>query len=155
MSKILIIEDEQRKLDNLKDFLKKEFPDVEFEERRSYNSALREIVENHKKYDLVLLDMSMSTYDVSTEELGGVPEPLAGEKILDTMYLNEIPTKAIVVTMYESFVGKKLTEFHLELKNTYSNNYLGYVFFSHKKTDWKLELKKNINSYYDKNINNR
>jgi CheY-like chemotaxis protein len=146
MSKILIVEDEQKKLDNLKDFLKEEFPNVEFEEKRSYNSALREIVENHKNYNLVLLDMSMTTYDVSIEESGGIPEPLAGENIIDAMYLNEIPTKVVVVTMYESFAGKKLVTFDVELKENYPDNYLGYVFFSHKNTDWKLELKKYINS---------
>ena len=146
MSKILIIEDEQRKLDYLKDFLKMEFPDIEFEEKHSYNSALKEIVENHTKYNLILLDMSMSTYDVSVEESGGVPEPLAGENILDAMFLNEIPTKVIVVTMYESFVGKKLTAFNIELKENYPDNYLGFVFFSHKNTDWRVELKKYITS---------
>jgi CheY-like chemotaxis protein len=146
MSKILIIEDEQRKLDYLKDFLKVEFPDVEFEEKHSYNSALKEIVENHTKYSLLLLDMSMTTYDVSVEESGGVPEPLAGENILDAMFLNEIPTKVVVVTMYESFVGKKLKAFDIELKENYPDNYLGFVFFSHKNTDWRLELKKYITS---------
>jgi CheY-like chemotaxis protein len=146
MSKLLIIEDEQRKLDYLKDFLKIEFPDIEFEEKHSYNSALREIVENYTKYNLILLDMSMSTYDVSVEESGGVPEPLAGENILDAMFLNEIPTTDVVVTMYESFVGKKLTAFNIELKENYPDNYLGFVFFSHKNTDWRVELKKYITS---------
>ena len=146
MSKILIIEDEQRKLDYLKDFLRMEFPDIEFEEKHSYNSALKEVVENHTKYNLILLDMSMTTYDVSVEESGGVPEPLAGENILDAMFLNEIPTKVVVVTMYESFVGKKLKAFNNELKENYPDNYLGFVFFSHKNTDWRVELKKYLNS---------
>lgn len=144
MSKILIIEDEPRKLDQLKTFLSNEFHNVEIEDKRSYNSALREIIENHPIYDLFLLDMSMSTYDVSIEESGGVPEPLAGENILDVMYLNEIPTKVIVVTMYESFAGKRLKDFDSELKENYPDNYLGYVFFSHKNTDWQLDLKKHI-----------
>lgn len=146
MSKILIIEDEQEKLNHLKDFLKEEFPSVEYEERRSYNSASREIVENYKLYDLILLDMSMTTYDVTVEESGGIPEPLAGANILDTIYLRDIPTKVIVVTMYESFAGKKLADFDAELKNDYPDNYIGFVFFSHKKTDWKLKLKNQINS---------
>lgn len=146
MNKILIIEDEPRKSDQLKTFLNTEFSTVEIENKRSYNSALREIIENHSIYDLILLDMSMSTYDVSIEESGGVPEPLAGENILDAMYLNEIPTKVIVVTMYESFVGKKLIEFDSELKKNYPENYLGFVFFSHKNTDWKSDLKNYINS---------
>lgn len=146
MKRILIIEDEQKKLENLKDFLKEEFPDVEFTEKHSYNSASREIVENHEAYNLILLDMSMSTYDVTVEESGGVPEPLAGANILDTMYLRDITTKVIVVSMYESFVGKKLTEFDVELKSNYPENYFGYVFFSFQKTDWKLKLKNYINN---------
>lgn len=146
MNKILIIEDEQKKLDNLKDFLKGEFPNIEVNEKRSYNSALKEIIERHNDYCLILLDMSMTTYDVSVEESGGIPEPLAGENILDTMFLYEISTKVIVVTMYESFAGKKLKAFDCELKENYPDNYCGYVFFSHKTTDWKLELKKILNS---------
>lgn len=144
MKKILIIEDEQQKLDNLKEFLQDEFPNIKYNEKRSYNSALREIIENHKNYILVLLDMSMTTYDVSIEESGGIPEPLAGENILDAMYLNDIATKVVVVTMYESFAGK-LKASDSEIKENYPDNYLGYVFFSHKTTDWKLELKKYIN----------
>lgn len=144
MNKILIIEDEQKKLDNLKDFLKEEYPLKEFIEKRSYNSALREIIDNSKNYDIVLLDMSMTTYDVSVEESGGIPEPLAGENLLDAMFLNEISTKVIVVTMYESFAGKKLISFDSELKENYPENYVGYVFFSYKTNDWKFELKKYI-----------
>lgn len=144
MKKILIVEDEQRKLDNIKEFLKTEFQDLEYVEKRSYISATKEIFENYQEYDLILLDMSMTTYDVTVDESGGVPEPLAGENILDTMYLMDISTKVIVVTMYESFFGKKLSQFDIELKSTYPDNYLGFVFFSYKKTDWQLKLKKYI-----------
>jgi len=146
MKKILIVEDEQRKLDNIKEFLKNEFPTFEFVDKRSYNSATKEIFENYQEYDIILLDMSMTTYDVSVDESGGVPEPLAGANILDTMYLMDISTKVIVVTMYESFIGKKLSEFDIELKNNYPDNYLGFVFFSYQKTDWQIKLKKYITS---------
>ncbi len=146
MKKILVVEDEQRKLEHITHFLKINYPTVKYDECRSYNSALHTIVCNHVEYDLVLLDMSMTTFDVSTEESGGVPEPLAGENILDAIYLNDIPIKVIVVTMYESFVGKRLQAFDIELRASYPENYLGFVFFSHKNKDWEVELKK----YMDK-----
>ncbi|NDP22725.1 MAG: response regulator [Paludibacter sp.] len=146
MKKILIVEDEQRKLENIKEFLNKEFPEIEFVDKRSYISATKEIYEHYQDYDIILLDMSMTTYDVSVDESGGVPEPLAGANILDTMFLMDITTKVIVVTMYESFVGKKLSEFDIELKNTYPDNYIGFVFFSYQKTDWQIKLKKYITS---------
>ena len=146
MNKILIVEDIETKLESIIEFLNKEFPFLEYVAKRSYNSATKEIFENYSKYDLILLDMSMTTYEISVEESGGVPEPLAGENILDTMYLMDISTKVIVVTMYESHVGKKLVEFDSELRANYPENYIGYVFFSYKKNDWQNKLKNYITS---------
>ena len=57
--RILIVEDNQKKLDKLKEYISKEFPDYEITDRQSYNSATKEIVLNYKNYDLMLLDMSM------------------------------------------------------------------------------------------------
>src|SRR5690554_6299096 len=102
MKRILIVEDNHLKLEKLKDFLTTEFKDVEIEEKTSYNSASKEIALNYEKYDLILLDMSMQTYDISDEESGGEPEPLAGKNILKQIYLRDIPTKVLVVTMYEN-----------------------------------------------------
>lgn len=157
MKRILIVEDNHLKLEKLKDFLEEEFKGIELEERTSYNSASKEIALNYKKYDLILLDMSMQTYDISTEESGGEPEPLAGKNILKQIYLRDIPTKVIVVTMYENFVdGTKISRLDEELKRDYPDNYCGFIFFTHTNLDWATELKKSINKLTnDKNINTR
>lgn len=155
MKRILIVEDNHLKLEKLKDFLTTEFKDVEIEEKTSYNSASKEIALNYEKYDLILLDMSMQTYDISDEESGGEPEPLAGKNILKQIYLRDIPTKVLVVTMYENFVdGTKISQLDDELKFDYPDNYCGYIFFSHTNFDWAIELRKSINKIeHDKNIN--
>jgi CheY-like chemotaxis protein len=145
MGRILIVEDNQKKLEKLKGFLEVEFKDYQLEERTSYNSAAREIALNFSKYDLILLDMSMQTYDVSADESGGEAEPLAGKNILRQMFLREIPTKVLVVTMYENFIdGTKITQLHESLKADYPDNYCGYIFFSHSNFDWSIALKKEI-----------
>lgn len=147
MKRILIVEDNHLKLEKLKDFLTEEFFGVELEERTSYNSASKEIALNFERYDLILLDMSMQTYDISNEESGGEPEPLAGKNILKQIYLREIPTKVIVVTMYENFIdGTKITRLDNELKSDYPDNYCGYIFFSHTNLEWAEKLKKSINN---------
>lgn len=147
MKRILIVEDNHLKLEKLKDFLKEEFIGVELQERTSYNSASKEIALNHDKFDLILLDMSMQTYDISIEESGGEPEPLAGKNILKQIYLREIPTKVLVVTMYENYVdGTKITQLNNELKHDYPDNYCGFIFFSHNNLEWATELKKAINN---------
>lgn len=146
MKKILIVEDNQKKLEKLKTFLYEEYVDIEITERMSYNSATREIVLNYNIYDLILLDMSMQTYDVSDDESGGEPEPLAGKNILKQIYLRNIPIKVIVVTMYENFVdGTKIKELNEELIQEFNENYCGYIFFSHINLEWSIKLKELIN----------
>ena len=83
--------------------------------------------------------------DISEDEMGGEPEPLAGTKILSQMYLREITVKVIVVTMYENFVGTKIKQLDENLRNEYADIYCGYVFFSHSNNEWQSNLKKIIN----------
>lgn len=82
----------------------------------------------------------MSTFDVNIEENGGLPEAMAGKRILDGMYLRDIPTKVKVMTMYESFDGKSIIELDKELLEDNPENYDGYIFFSFKRSDWKKQL---------------
>jgi CheY-like chemotaxis protein len=146
MKRILIVEDNEKKLEKLKAFLESEYPEISLEERTSYNSASKEIALNYENYDLILLDMSMQTYDISSEESGGEPEPLAGKNILKQMYLREIPNKVIVVTMYENYVdGTRIKQLDEELTLDYPDNYVGYIFFSHNNFDWSINLKDSIN----------
>lgn len=139
--KILFIEDHPYKLGQVLNFLTETFPDVEVEVRNSYNSGLRELITNSNDYNLLLLDISMPNYDISPEENGGDFLPLAGKLILKEMYLREIPTKAIVVTMHGSFEdGTKLAELDNKLKTEFNDNYIGHVYFSAVSTEWKTQL---------------
>ncbi len=142
--KILIIEDHKHKIDELSKFLKDSIPNVTYEVRMSYHSGLKEVVLNHNKYDLILLDMSMHNYDIAKNETGGDPIPLAGQLILNQMYNKEINTKVIVVTMFETFAGKKLEDLDTSLSKEFSDIYIGYVYFSASEGRWKNDLKNMI-----------
>lgn len=145
MKRLLIVEDNQKKLEKIKEMLVIDFPEFEVEERMSYISASKEIALNYDKYDLILLDMSMQTYDITSEEAGGDAEPLAGKNILRQMFLRDIPTKVIVVTMYQNFVdGTKIKQLDEELKKEYLDNYCGYISFSHTNSEWATKLKESI-----------
>lgn len=140
MSKVLLVEDVLDKADKIKKCVNEEFSGVEIADCSSYHSALKEIFENHDQYSLILLDMSMSTYDQNVEEFGGMPEAMAGKRILEGMFLREIATKVIIVTMYENFGGEGIKQLDKEFKVDYIDNYVGYVFFSFNKTDWQKQL---------------
>lgn len=143
---ILFIEDHPYKLGQIMNFLSENYPNAKVEIKNSYNSGLRELIVNHRKYDLLLLDISMHIYDVTTEENGGEFLPMAGKLILKEMYLREIPTKTIVVTMYGNFEdGTKLPELHKTLNDEFSDNYVGHVYFTAVSTEWKANLSTLIN----------
>lgn len=139
--KLLFIEDHPYKKGQVINFIMEQFSEAVIETRGSYISGLKELVLNYKAYDILLLDISMPNYDISPEESGGDFIPLAGKLILKEMYLREIPTKAIVVTMYENFVdGTPIFKLDEELKTEFSDNYLGYVHFSATNNKWKGAL---------------
>lgn len=88
--------------------------------------------------------MSMTTFDLSSDASGGKPEPSAGKDILEGMFLRDIQTPVIVVTMYNVFGRKELSVFHEELKELYPDNYKSYVFYSAQHSEWRASLEKNI-----------
>jgi CheY-like chemotaxis protein len=142
--KILLVEDFEEKANNIRIFLQNEFPQYNIDRCSSYNDAQEKIFEHSEEYELILLDMSMSTYDLNVDASGGLPEPAAGEYILEGMFLRDINTPVIVITMYNVFGRKELSAFDTELKAKYPQNYKSYVFYSSQRTDWKHELKKQI-----------
>lgn len=79
--KILIIEDDKNKLKQVTSFLRKIYINTEIIERYSYNSGIRELLTG-SRFDLLLLDMSMPTFDITSVESGGRPKPFAGKEIL-------------------------------------------------------------------------
>lgn len=145
MKKILIIEDNATKLKNIHILCSEHFPSYIIEERLSYNSAQQEIIFHGNEYDLILLDVSMNTYDIKKED-NIEQEPLAGSNILRFMKLRKLNTPVIVVTMYESFVdGVKINALDERFRLHYDDFYKGFVYYSLKNDEWKDELINKIN----------
>lgn len=149
MKRILLVEDFQTKAEAICRYINEEFSNIEIVRKESYKSALIEICNDAEHYDLILLDMSMSTFDVTAEESGGEPEPLAGQLILENMYLRDITTKVLVVTMYERFESIRLNNLHAILKEKYPDIYMGNVFFSIKHNEWKNRLSEFLKNILD------
>lgn len=139
--RILFIEDHPLKQAQINKYILEEFKEFQIEAKNSYISGLKELIKHHNDYDVLLLDISMPNYDISSEDSGGDWMPLAGKKILKEMYLRDIPTKAIVITMHGSFDdGTRITELDSELQAEFTDNYIGYVYYSQLNEDWKSKL---------------
>lgn len=145
LKKILIIEDNETKLQHIMEFCKQSLKKCILNDKRSYNSAQQEVIFHGSEYDLILLDVSMNTYDTQKED-NGEQEPLAGANILRFMKLRRISTPVVVVTMYESFVdGVRINALDERFRTQYKEIYKGFVYYNLKSDDWKDELMSKLN----------
>jgi len=139
--KILLVEDDEDKREQLISFIKEKIK-CDLFEVRSFQSGLKMIKKEH--FDLILLDMTMPTFDITPTESGGRSQPFGGEMLIYEMIRREIAIKVIVVTQFDLF-GKgdeeiTLKELDLRLANQFKNIYLGAVQYSINYTGWKESL---------------
>lgn len=137
----LLIEDDANKEKQLNDFFHEYNPDTSVTVKKSYQSGLKEIFLN--KYDLIVLDMSLPTFDIQNGEDGYVFRHLAGKDILGEMQRKKISTKVIVVTQFDYFgEGKEHISLEILKENMRKNysNYVGTVYYNPSLDNWKKEL---------------
>jgi chemotaxis response regulator CheB len=140
--RILIIEDDELKRAQLALLIQTNDAMAFIEFAKSMNSGMRAVLEN--SYDLILLDMSMPTFDVDVEENGGNPQYYGGSEILYEMDRHNISTPVIVVTQFDKFGEKNneltLNELDHQLKEDILRNYKGAIYYNSALNDWKIEL---------------
>lgn len=148
MAKILFIEDDKKKIDNISKYVEQQFVDLSLDIRESYQSGLRQLLK--EQYDLLLLDMSMPTFEKSLEEPGGVHQKFAGHMILKEIFRKKKPVKTIVVTMFDIFpVNEQFIPLNVlsdQLRNEFSPYFLGTVFYNGQDLQWQQEIKHLIQS---------
>jgi CheY-like chemotaxis protein len=145
---ILIIEDDEDKRTQLIDFVNTELG-ASVTEAKSVQGGLKALLQ--RAYDLIFLDMTMSTYDITPTENGGRPQPFAGREILSQMARRKITTRVIVITQFDRFgpAHEEVTLFELDehLRQSFPQNYLGAVFYSVTYTGWQENLLSMLQSH--------
>jgi len=140
--KILIVEDDFNKLNNLKEYIELYFKNkqqqFEIAIKHSFQSGLEEILTN--SYNLLLLDMSLPNFDLDNNNDSGVPLSKGGELILYEMDVIGININTIIVTQHDDFDGESLEAINADYKKKFSLFYNGYVFYNAIESNWKKEL---------------
>ena len=143
---IQIIEDDYNKSKQISKFVSECLPDAKIIQSRSYQSGMELIVKNAP--DLIILDMSLPTYDSSPSEPGWTFRHYGGKNILRAIKRKKILADVIIVTMYERFGegedALSLEELKSQLEADYSDNYIGTVFYQPATLSWKDKLKELI-----------
>lgn len=142
LNTVLIIEDNDSKLSSIQAVLEKEIPSLEIYKALSVHSAIELILNN--KFNLIIADMSLPTYDIESRESGGTPRPFGGIEIFETLECNEVITPVVVVTSYESISDESqsfsLAELDKRLSIDFPENHLGTVYFDSVYFSWEIEL---------------
>jgi CheY-like chemotaxis protein len=147
MKDILLVEDDEDKRKQLVEFINLKIHS-NVTEARSFQSGLKAI--KSKSFDLILLDMTMPTFNINPpKEGGGRSQPFGGEMLLAEMVRRGVVTPVIVVTQFDLF-GKgdeevTLTDLDARLQEQFPKNYLGAVPYRISLTSWEDALLKKIN----------
>jgi CheY-like chemotaxis protein len=137
---ILVIEDNQLKREKICDYLTANF-DVSLSEAASYNSGLNAVLAG--RYDLLVLDMSMPTFDRTLATNGGRFRALGGKEIAVRLQKLKRLIPFVVVTGYSDFSvnaeSLSISQIDEALKKL-GDEYKGCVFFDAVESVWKEHL---------------
>lgn len=138
--KVLVIEDNPNKLKQIKNFLNEYYIQPQIEETYSFNGGKARLYE--KEWDLILLDMSLPTYDITHTEYGGDKKPVAGKNLMKRMLNRKIFTPVIIITQFETFDDDRISldSLNQEFNEKFSSIWKGTIFYGND--DWNIELKR-------------
>lgn len=126
---ILLIEDNSNKLKQIKTVLIEIYPQASIEEAYSFNSGVRKVYEN--KWNLIILDMSLPTYDITHTESGGDKKPVAGKNIMKRMLNRKIIVPVVIITQFETFDDDKISldSLNAEFQEGFKDIWKGTIFY--------------------------
>ena len=140
--KILIIEDDKNKSSQVIERLNSQYSNLTFSEKRSFQQGVKSL--RNSSFDLLLLDMTLPTFDIDTNSGGGKIRNFAGREILEEMLQREINLKTIIITQYESFGEEQITisQMRTILKEKYHKNFIEIIYYSSSSKSWFENLTK-------------
>ncbi|HDU8580690.1 TPA: hypothetical protein RG685_000001, partial [Morganella morganii] len=111
------------------------------EERESLRGGLKAIL-SLSDLDLILLDMSMPSFDLTDEFGSEDPESFAGIEIMSQMKLREINVPVLVVTQYKSFEkgSVSLEDLIEKMTSEFKPFFKGTIYYDSLLEGWKKQL---------------
>jgi CheY-like chemotaxis protein len=140
--KALIVEDEEEKRRDIVSVLQAVDGAMIVIEARSLSSGLQAL--SSHTFDLIVLDMTMPTFDITASEDGGRPQAFGGRELLRHIRRRDVRSAVVVVTQFDRFgdegVAQTLSELNEELNAEHPGHYRGAVYYSAGSAEWKQRL---------------
>lgn len=138
--RILLIEDDAFKAKRICGFLKDRSASYEAIVERSVSTGLTRLFSSPPP-DAVLLDMSLSTFDVGPRETGGRPQNFGGIAILEHMSRRQLSVPVYIITQFETFPkdGREVTLdiVRADLTARFPDIFKGLIYYSSRETNWE------------------
>ena len=142
--RIFLIEDFDLKAERIRAYIRKQEPDSKVELFHSYQSGLRAIEQSPP--DLIILDMTIPTFDPGIDSRHGRPRSLGGYELMRKMKRRGIARPVFIISQLEAYgEGESKVTFG-EVKercaSEFSQIFKGAVFYSQNSDSWQVGLKK-------------
>ncbi len=110
-------------------------------ERESLRGGLKAIL-TMSDLELILLDMSMPSFDLTDQFNSEDPESFAGIEIMSQMKLRDINIPVLVVTQYKNFEKGSVTLEDLieKMANEFKPFFKGTIYYDSLLEGWKKQL---------------
>lgn len=139
--RVLVVDDEASKRRQVVTLLRTLAHVDVIDEASSYQGALEQLRNN--PFDWVVLDMRLTTFDMTAADAGGTPRKFGGDEVLRKMTRRGITAKVIVLTQYSLFreSGDILTLDNLKerLRQRYAV-FVDLIPFQHSNNEWQIRL---------------
>lgn len=139
---VYIVEDDEDKAEQITLLLGQHEHQVSIERYRSYQSGLKAVLSIPPA--LLILDMSLPTFDFNPTVRTGRPRNVGGYDLLRKMKLHGILAPAVIVTQLESFDDGETTvtlpEIEARCRSECPQHFMGSVFYSPTSDNWRREL---------------
>jgi CheY-like chemotaxis protein len=150
--KICLVEDDGFKRDKLRQRLGELFATADIREAKSAKSAFQLIRQGLPS--LIVLDMSLPTFDIAADESGGRPQGFGGVEVLREMDRRDIQIPVVVVTQYEVFGEERLgiRELASRLANEHPNTFKGLVYYEASSERWQKDFDAVVSNAVKSNV---
>jgi CheY-like chemotaxis protein len=140
--RVLIVEDIETKRLSMTQLVESVLSPVEVHCSASVKSAIQRL--DQHSYSLILLDMSLPTFDLSKSEGGGTPRPRGGMELFAHLDGAGVEVPIVVVSAYGALEERgsliSLDEISTRLRRDYPGLFRGSVLFDSVYTVWADEL---------------
>lgn len=140
--KLLLIEDDKHKEEDVISFLSVVYPNIQIEVARSMHSGIKMAASS--SFDVMLVDMTLPKRDGDNAASDGSLYN-GGEVLIGSLLDMGVDTKSIVLTQYETFRDETLDSIDERLKTDCLDSYVGYVKYDATSIGWKNKLEEKIN----------